>query len=181
MRKQGIGLTSELESWAYVDDITIATTAELAPRVMDRLKEILERHGLELRSDKCTAYCPTPGRADGVREEMTRFVKWTPDGLMILPRLETVERPLRVGTGPRLLTVCFFRSTACSTPEGPINKKHSWLMNVVFIDFAWFALPFLRTFLHKPWVYAQVPTLVFSLHWPLLLTTFWFQYRSIRK
>ena len=77
-------MTTELEYWACIDDITIATTAELAPRVMDRLREIVERHGLELRSDKCTAYCPTPGRADGVREEMTQFVKWTPDGLMIL-------------------------------------------------------------------------------------------------
>ena len=68
MRKQGVGLTTELEYGAYVDDTTIATTAELAPLVMDRLKEILERHGLELRSDKCTACCPTPERADGVRE-----------------------------------------------------------------------------------------------------------------
>ena len=84
MRKQGVGLTTELEYWAYVDDITTATTAEMALSVMDRLQEIQEKHGLELRSDKCTAYCPTPGRADGVREEMTRFVKLTPGGLMIL-------------------------------------------------------------------------------------------------
>ena len=57
MRKQGVELATEMEYWAYVDDITTATTAEVAPIVMDRLKEILERHGLQLRSDKCTAYC----------------------------------------------------------------------------------------------------------------------------
>ena len=53
---------TELEYWAYVDGITIATTAELAPCVMAKLKETREKHGLELRSDKCTAYCPTPER-----------------------------------------------------------------------------------------------------------------------
>ena len=84
LRKQEVGLTTELEYWAYVDDITLATTAELAPLVMDRLKEILERHGMELRSDKCTAYCPTPARTGGIREEMRQCVKWTPEGLMIL-------------------------------------------------------------------------------------------------
>ena len=45
MRKQGVGWTTELEYWAYVDDITIATTAELAPLVMAKLRETLERHG----------------------------------------------------------------------------------------------------------------------------------------
>ena len=49
MRKQGVGWATELENWAYVDDITIATTAELAPLVMTKLRETLERHGLELR------------------------------------------------------------------------------------------------------------------------------------
>ena len=53
MRKQGVELATELEYSACVDDITIATTAELAPIVMGKLKEILERHGLELRRDKC--------------------------------------------------------------------------------------------------------------------------------
>ena len=62
MRKQGVGWTTELEYWAYVDDITTATTAELAPLVMAKLKEALERHGLELSKDKCTVYCPTPER-----------------------------------------------------------------------------------------------------------------------
>ena len=41
MRKHGVGFTTELEYWAYVDDITIATTAELAPLVMAKLKENL--------------------------------------------------------------------------------------------------------------------------------------------
>ena len=81
MRKQG---ATELEYWAYVDDITIATTAELAPLVMAKLRETLERHGLELRKDKCTTYCSTPERVEYIREEMTQFVKWTPEGLMIL-------------------------------------------------------------------------------------------------
>ena len=76
MGKQGVGLTTELECWAYVDDITIATTGELAPLVMAKLKETLERHGLELGNDKWTAYCPTPERAEGIREEMTQLVKW---------------------------------------------------------------------------------------------------------
>ena len=101
MRKYEVGLTTELEYWAYVDDITIATTAELAPRVMDRLKEILERHGLELISDKCSAYCPTPGRADGVREEVTRFVKWTPDGLVVLGTASDGEYRTEITTGAR--------------------------------------------------------------------------------
>ena len=59
-----VGWTTELEYWAYVDDITIATTAELAPLVVTKLKETLERHGLELRIDKCTAHCPTPQRVE---------------------------------------------------------------------------------------------------------------------
>ena len=70
--------------WAYVNDITKVTTAELAPLVMTKLKETLERHILELRKDKCTAYCPTPERVECIREEMTQFLKWTPEGLMIL-------------------------------------------------------------------------------------------------
>ena len=49
MRKQGVGWTTELECWAYVDDIMIATTAELTPLVMTKLRETLERHGLQLR------------------------------------------------------------------------------------------------------------------------------------
>ena len=101
MRKQGVGLTTELECWACVDDITTATTAELSPKVMERLQETLERHGLELRSDKCTAYCPTPGRADGIREEMTRFVKWTPDGLMILGTASDGEYRTEITAGAR--------------------------------------------------------------------------------
>ena len=63
MRKQGVGWTTELEYWAYVEDITTATTAELAPLVMTKLRETLERHSLELRKDKCTAYCPTPEKS----------------------------------------------------------------------------------------------------------------------
>ena len=58
MKKQEVGLTTEPEYWAYVDHITLATTAELAPFVLTKLKETLERHDMELRSDKCTAYCP---------------------------------------------------------------------------------------------------------------------------
>ena len=49
---------ADLEYWAYVDDITLATTPELAPFVMTKIKETLERHGTELRGDKCTAFCP---------------------------------------------------------------------------------------------------------------------------
>ena len=64
--------------------ITLAATAELAPFVMNKLKETLKRHGMELRSDKCTAYCPTPAMTDEIREEMGQFVKWTPEGFMIL-------------------------------------------------------------------------------------------------
>ena len=84
MRKPEVGLMTELEYWAYADDITLATTTELAPFVMTKLKETLERQGMELRSDKCAANCPTPARPDEIREEMKRFVKWTPGGLMIL-------------------------------------------------------------------------------------------------
>ena len=80
MRKHGVGWTTELEYWASVDDITIATSAELAPLAMAKLKETLERHGLELRKDKCAAYCPTPERVQGIREEMTQFLRWTPEG-----------------------------------------------------------------------------------------------------
>ena len=82
--KARVGWTSELEYSAYIDDITIATTAQFAPLVMTKLRETLERHGLELRKDKCTAYCPTPERDEDIREEMTQFLKWTPDGPMIL-------------------------------------------------------------------------------------------------
>ena len=42
---------------------------------MTKLRETLERHGFELRKDKCTAYYPTPERADCIREEMTQFLK----------------------------------------------------------------------------------------------------------
>ena len=66
MRKQGVGWTTELKYWAYVDDITMATTAELAPLVMAKLRETLESTAVELRKDKCTAYCPTPERAEGI-------------------------------------------------------------------------------------------------------------------
>ena len=52
MRKQGVGWTTELEYWAYVDDITIATTAEFATFVMTKLRETLGVQGLELRKDK---------------------------------------------------------------------------------------------------------------------------------
>ena len=93
MRKQGVGWTTELECWAYVDDITIATTARLAPLVTTKLRETLEEHGLELWKDKCTAYCPTPERAECIREEMTQFLKWTPEGLM------KRERPATESTG----------------------------------------------------------------------------------
>ena len=73
------------------------TTAELAPLVMAKLRETLERHGLELRKDKCTAYCPTPERVEGIREEMTQFLKWTPEGFMILETAsdENIGRKLR--------------------------------------------------------------------------------------
>ena len=63
MRKQGVGWTTELEYCAYVDDITMATTAECAPLVVTKLREALERHGLELRKDKCTACWPTPEKS----------------------------------------------------------------------------------------------------------------------
>ena len=71
MRKQGVSWTTELEYWSYVDDITIATTAELAPLVVTELRETLERHGLELRKDKCTAYCPTPESVEDPRRNDT--------------------------------------------------------------------------------------------------------------
>ena len=64
MRKQGVGWTTQLKYWAYVDDITIATTAEFAPLVMTKLRETQERHGVELRKDQCTAHCPTPERVE---------------------------------------------------------------------------------------------------------------------
>ena len=84
MRKQGVGWTSDLENWAYVDNITLAMTAELAPLVMTKLRQTLERRGLGLRKDKCTAYCPKPERVEDIRDEMAQFLKWTPDGLMIV-------------------------------------------------------------------------------------------------
>ena len=45
---------------------------------MAKLKETREKHGLDVRNDKCTALYPTPERTDNIREEMTQFVKWTP-------------------------------------------------------------------------------------------------------
>ena len=51
---------------------------------MTKLKETFETHGLELRNDKCTAYCPTPERTADIREEMTQFVKLTTSVFMIL-------------------------------------------------------------------------------------------------
>ena len=101
MRKQGVGWTTELEYWAYVDDITIATTAEFAPLVMTKLRETLERHGLELRKDKCTAYCPTPETVEDTREEMTQFLKWTLDGLTILGTASGGEYRTEITTGAR--------------------------------------------------------------------------------
>ena len=83
-RKQASGATINLEYWASVDDITLATTPESAPFVMTKLKETLQKRGMEPRSDKCTAYCLTSREIDGIREEMKQFVKWTPEGLMIL-------------------------------------------------------------------------------------------------
>ena len=54
---------------ACVDDITLTTTGELAPLVMAKLKETLEKQSVEVRTDKCTAHCPTPGIADNIQEE----------------------------------------------------------------------------------------------------------------
>ena len=90
-RNPGIGLRTALEYWENVDDITIATTAEVAPFILAKLNETLEKHGLELRNDKCTAHCPTPERSDNIREEMIQFVKWTPNDLMILGTATDVE------------------------------------------------------------------------------------------
>ena len=73
-----------LPNWAHVDDITMATTAEPAPFVKTKLKWTFQRHGLELRSDKCAAFCPTKARTSQIREEMTQFLKWKPSGIMIL-------------------------------------------------------------------------------------------------
>ena len=39
MRHHGVGSTTELEYWAWVDDISIATAAALAPFVMAKLQE----------------------------------------------------------------------------------------------------------------------------------------------
>ena len=36
-----------------------------------RRSETLERHGLELRNDHCTADCPTPERTENIQEEQT--------------------------------------------------------------------------------------------------------------
>ena len=58
MIKQGVGWTTDLKYLAYVNDITIVTTAELAPLVMTKLKETLERHGLEL--GKRQVHCMLP-------------------------------------------------------------------------------------------------------------------------
>ena len=99
--KQGVGRRTELEYWAYVDEITTATTAELAPLVMAKLRETLERHGLELRKDKCTAFCPTPERVEDIREEMTHFLKWTPNGLMILGTASDGEYRTEITTEAR--------------------------------------------------------------------------------
>ena len=54
--------------WAYVNDITMATTAELVSFIMTSLKETLEKHGIELRNETCTACGPTPERTDHIRE-----------------------------------------------------------------------------------------------------------------
>ena len=53
---------------------------------------------MELRSDKCTAFCPQPGRCDGVRGEMKQFVKWTPQGLMILGTASGGEYRMEITT-----------------------------------------------------------------------------------
>ena len=39
---------------------------------------------MELRSGKWSACCPKSERLDKIRLEMKHFVKWTPEGLMIL-------------------------------------------------------------------------------------------------
>ena len=77
LRKQGVGWTTELEYWAHVDDIT---TAELAPLVVTMIRETLERHGFKLRKDMYIAYCPTPERAECIREEMTELLGTASDG-----------------------------------------------------------------------------------------------------
>ena len=61
-------LSTELEQWTYADDITLATTAELAPLVMTQLRETLENHFLELRSDESTACCPIPEKGLTISE-----------------------------------------------------------------------------------------------------------------
>ena len=79
----------------------MATTAELALLAMTKLRETLGRHGLELGKDKCTAYCPTPERVEGIREEMTEFVKWTPEGLVILETASDGEYRTEITTEAR--------------------------------------------------------------------------------
>ena len=102
MRKQGVGLTTELEYWAYVDDITIATTAELAPIVMGRLEEILERHGLELKKRQVHSLLPNirksrwrQRRNDAIREMDSRWPHDPGSG----QRQENIGRRSRQGLG----------------------------------------------------------------------------------
>ena len=52
-------------------------------------------------SDVITAYCPTPERVEGIREEMTQFLKWTPEGLMILGTASDGEYRTEITTEAR--------------------------------------------------------------------------------
>ena len=104
MRKQGVGWTTELEYWAYVDDITTATTAELAPLVVcyDQAQGNAGEHGLD-RTQERQMHCIllTPERVECIREEVTQFSKWTPEGLMILETASDGEYRTEITTDAR--------------------------------------------------------------------------------
>ena len=68
---------------------------------MAKFKETLERHGLELRKDKCTTYCPTPEGVEGIRKEKRQIVKWTPEGFMILGTASDGEYRTEITTEAR--------------------------------------------------------------------------------
>ena len=77
------------------------TTAELAPIVMTKLKETLERHSLELKKDKCTAHFPVLERVENIREEMTQFLKWTTEGFVMLGTANEGEYRTEITTEAR--------------------------------------------------------------------------------
>ena len=77
-----------IQLWAYVDDLTLELPVDLAPCILEHLRAALEAHGLHLRPDKCTAFCPAAdgdwGRIRTLTHDLSKYASYTPDGLRLL-------------------------------------------------------------------------------------------------